>query len=105
MRWMHPNPRKRYGMEMARFMIYLTGMCDAHRVLYVPTRTSTARFVFNRQEVVHAVPAAIACMARTDGRGRGGRLLAVAGCWVLGGLCRLQREAEKYSTHARTLQS
>lgn len=25
MRWMHPNPRKRYGMEMARFMIYLTG--------------------------------------------------------------------------------
>eukprot|EP00903_Cladosiphon_okamuranus_P015328 g14160.t1 len=24
MPWMHPNPRKRYGMEIARFMVYLT---------------------------------------------------------------------------------
>lgn len=25
MRWMHPNPRKRYGMEMARFFMYVSG--------------------------------------------------------------------------------
>ncbi|CAM9183498.1 unnamed protein product [Scytosiphon promiscuus] len=24
MKWMHPNPRKRHGMESARFFIYLT---------------------------------------------------------------------------------
>ncbi|CAM9434076.1 unnamed protein product [Ectocarpus fasciculatus] len=24
MRWMHPNPRKRYGMEMARFFMYVS---------------------------------------------------------------------------------
>lgn len=43
MRWMHPNPRKRYGMETARFMIYLTGeWCTPPCVCISYVHTSTS---------------------------------------------------------------